>query len=318
VAESTWPPIEGRFARKTLVLDAAATKAGTPHKECRTTPDQMSNTSIASVWLFLKRTFSVVVILISTVCLLANTAGLVGVWVVRRPACNSITKLAAFVNEKLGTIDQALTRVGERAEDGRKALTPINNAASKLSDRLEENRPLFTALTDAARETLSPKIAEIRTQATALHDGVISVNGALETLDSLGLFNVPTFTDELSAVSGRIDALEENVQDWRAAIEEARAGASAKLVDGIISRTTKLDDVMTQIQSATVKYQATVAEKRQQVTDLSHRLLRIINLLVVVITAFFLVVAAGQVMLIQLCWRYLRPNKPSRATSAPE
>lgn len=275
--------------------------------------DALSNSNTSGVWI--KRTLAIVVILLATICLLVNTAGLVGVWIVRRPACDSITNLSTFVNEKLGRIDQALTRVTERADDGKQALALVNSAASKLSDRLEENRPVLTALTDAARENLSPKIAEMRTQATALHDAVIRVNGALETLDSLGLFNVPTFTDELSAVSERIDALQDGIQDFRAATDQARDGASGNLVTAVTARTTKLDDVMTQIQSAATKYQATVAEKRQQVSDLARRVLRIINLVALLLTALFLVVAAGQLLLIRACWQYVRLSKPSHATN---
>ena len=220
------------------------------------------------------------------------------------------------MNQKLGAIDNALLRINARANDGKQALTVVNDATSKLSGRLEQDRPLLTAVSDAARETLSPKIADIRTQAAALHDGVISVNSALETLDNFGLFNVPTFTDQLNAVSARVDSLAENVQDWRTAIDEARTGALENVVDSVASRTTKLDDLMTQIQSAAGKYQATVAEKRQQVSHLANRLLSVVNLLVAVMTALFLVVAAGQIMLIRVCWQYLRRNKPSRATSA--
>jgi hypothetical protein len=70
---------------------------------------------------------------------------------------------------------------------------------------------------------------------------------------------------------------------------------------------------MAQIKSTTAQYQASVAQKRQQMTDLSHRLLRAINLLVLSLTGLFLVVAAGQVLLIYVFWQYvLRGRFPLR------
>jgi hypothetical protein len=59
----------------------------------------------------------------------------------------------------------------------------------------------------------------------------------------------------------------------------------------VTARTIKIDNVLAQMKSAVVKYQATVAQKQQQVTDLSHTMLRAINLLVLSLTALFLVVA---------------------------
>src|ERR1051325_281429 len=272
------------------------------------TRDQLINVKGARVWLLCKRALTAFVILGATICFLANAAGLVGVWIIRRPVCDRVTTLSTFVNEKLGRVEQALTRVSARAEEGKQSLTLINSVAGKLGDRLEESQPL-TALIVATRENLLPRITELRAQATALHDSVVSVNSALETLDSLGLINLPTFTDELSVVSERIDTLEDNVQALRSAIDEAKARAPADLVAAIATRTTKIDNVMAQVQSAAVKYQATVAEKRQQVSDLAHRLLAVINLLVLLLSALFLAVGAGQLLLIYVCWQYVRRGR---------
>src|ERR1700757_4879905 len=98
------------------------------------------------VWVAIKRTLAIVVILIATIGFFANAAGLVGIWIVRQPARDTVTRLSTFVNEKLAMVDQALSRIGARADDGRQALARVNNVATKLSDRLEESSPVLTAL----------------------------------------------------------------------------------------------------------------------------------------------------------------------------
>jgi hypothetical protein len=45
------------------------------------------------------------------------------------------------------------------------------------------------------------------------------------------------------------------------------------------------------------------------VTDLSHKILRAINLIVLLLTGLLLVVAAGQVLLIYVCWQYVRRGR---------
>jgi hypothetical protein len=58
-----------------------------------------------------KRIFAGIVVLIATIAFLVNAAGLLGKWIVRRPARDSVTTLFTFVNDKLGIVDQALARV---------------------------------------------------------------------------------------------------------------------------------------------------------------------------------------------------------------
>lgn len=253
-----------------------------------------------------KRILATVVVLIATIGFFANAAGLVGIWVVRQPARNAVTGFSTFMNNKLGMVDQALTGVSKRTDDGRQALARVNDVATKLRERVDDTSPLIDAMRNSLRDDLAPKLTEIRIQAVALRDGVLAVNSALEALDSLGFITVPTLTDELNAVSERVDAARDNIQELRLALDQARAGAAASLIAAVAARITAVDDVMAQVKSTTVKYQASVAQKQQQVNDRSRRLLRMINLLVLSLSALFLVLATGQVLLIYVCWKWVK------------
>ena len=260
------------------------------------------------VWIVLKRIFAALVMVVATITFVANAAGLVGIWIVRQPVRDRVTALSTFVDEKLVKVDEALGRVNARADEGRQALARVDDAAKKLGDRLE-NSPQLTALTDAARDGLAPKVAELRTQVVALHDAAVSVNAALETLNKLGFITIPTFSDALSAVSERTDDIQSDVQELRARIDQAKTAASENFAAAVTARTTKIDNVMAQINATTVKYQATVAQKRQQVADLSRRLLRVVNVLVLSLNVIFIVVGIAQMLLIYVCWQYIRRGK---------
>jgi hypothetical protein len=206
-------------------------------------------------------------------------------------------------------VDQALGRVNARADQGRQSLARVNDAASRLGDRIEEGSPLLAALVGAVRDDLAPKIADARAQAAELRNGVVAVNGALEALNRFPGIAVPTLTDELSAASERIEAAQSDVQDLRAEIAEARVAASANLVAAVTARTTRIDNGLAQIQATAAKHQATLTQKQQQVTDLADMLQRVINLLALVLTVLLLALAAGQVLLIYLCWQYVRTGR---------
>jgi len=269
--------------------------------------------------MLLKRIFAVIVILIATIAFLANAAGLVGVWVLRQPARDTVTTLSTLLNDKLGKVDDTLARVNSRAGEAREALVRINNAANQVGDRLENNSPLLTKLVDAARDDLAPKVGELRAQAAMLHDTAISVNAALETLNDLQLVTVPTFSEELSAVSGRIDAIQEDVQELRAGVEQARTSASASLIAAVTAKTDKIDKVIAQVQFTAAKYQEIVTQKRQQVADRTSTLVSMINLVAVSLTVLFLVIAAGQVLLIRVVARSMTktPTSTGMPTLAP-
>jgi len=261
------------------------------------------------VWVVVKRIIAAIVILIATIGLALSVAGLVGAWVARRPARDTVTALSTALNSTLVAVDQALARVGARADQGRQAFARVNNAASKLGDRIEEGSPALNALAGAIRDDLAPKIADTRAQAATLRDGVVSVNATLETLNRTSFITVPTLTDELSTVSERVEAAQNDAQELRATITEARAGASANLVAAVTARTIAIDNGLAQIQAAMGKQQATLAQRQQHVSDLSDTLLRAINLLVLLLTVLFLVFAAGQVLLIYVCWQYIRAGR---------
>jgi chromosome segregation ATPase len=257
----------------------------------------------------LKRTFAAILILVATAAFLADAAGLVGLWVVRKPVRDTVTLLSTLVNEKFGKVDAALARVRARADQARQALARVKIGANRVGGRLEESSPLLTALTEAARDDLAPKVAELRVQAAALHDAAVSVNGALETLNDLGLITVPTFSEELKAVPKRIDAIQNDIQELHARIDQARTAASANAITAVTARVGRLDDVFAQIQSAVVKYEQAVTQRREQVRQGAGKAIRVINLLVFSLSALFLVVAAGQVLLISVCWQHVcRPG----------
>lgn len=253
----------------------------------------------------LRRILAIIVILVATIAFLVNAAGLVGVWIIRQPVRDAVTALSTSVDEKLGMVDEALTRFTARADEGRQALARVNAAAKNLGDRLEENRPLLTTLI-AARDDLGPRVAELRVRAVALHDAALRVNAVLETLNNLGLVTVPTFNDELGAIAERIDGIESDVQDLRKRIDEAQATASTNLIAAVAQRTDRINNVIGQIQSTAAKYQTTVAQKREQVTDRARKVMRTINFLVLSLTALFLAVAAGQLLLISAAARNVR------------
>jgi uncharacterized protein YukE len=241
-----------------------------------------------AVWVGFKRILALIVVLIAMIGFVANACGVVGVWVARRPARDVVTRLSTFVNRQLGVVQQALSRISARSDESRQALARVNSVTSKLGDRVDQGSPLLTELVNATRDELGPKIAETRAQAAVLRDGVMSVNAALETLDTLGFITL---------------------QELRVAIDEARTTASANLVAAVTSRTTKIDNGLAQIKSAAIKFQVAVEQKQQQVADLSRTVLLATNLLAISLTALFLAGAAGQVVLISVCWQYVRSGR---------
>lgn len=267
-------------------------------------------------WDIVRRTLAAIVILVALMALAMSAAGLIGIWVARAPARSAMTSVAMTLNNTLARVDQALASVGASAERGRQAVARVDAAANALGDRIEAGSPALAALAGAVRDDLAPKIDDARASAATLRDGVVAVNTALETLNRLPFVSVPTLTDELSALSDRVEAAQNDAQDLRAAVAEARSDASARFVGTVTAGTSKIDAGLAQISATAATHQGAVAQRQQQVADLADTLLLAINLLVVLLSVLFLLFAAGQVLLIYVCWQYVRAGRfPSlRAT----
>jgi membrane-associated HD superfamily phosphohydrolase len=131
----------------------------------------------------------------------------------------------------------------------------------------------------------------------------------LVTLNRLPGIAVPTLTDQLSAVSQRAQEAQAAVQDFRTTLADLKAGVVTNVVEAITTRTAKIDAALARIQAIVNKYQAAVTRAQERVTSTSNNILLLIDLSAVSLTILLLIFAVGMVLLIYVCWQYVRTGR---------
>ncbi len=260
-----------------------------------------------------------VVIFIAAVGFLLSLAGIVGIWSGYGPARNAVTDVAATTTNALQIVDNGLGRVNSQVQDARQSLMQVNDEAANLGSRVQANSPVVSRLSQLVDTDLAPRIANAGATASAIHDGVVAVNSKLTTLNRLTGVTVPTLNGALSAVSDRAQEAQAAVQDLRTTVANVKAGLVTKAEEAVTNLTGRIDSALAKIQATVNKYQGTVTNTQARVVSTRDTILTLIVVSAVSLTIVLLAFAAGQVLLIYLCWLYVRTGRfPSVRITSPK
>lgn len=261
-------------------------------------------------WLHIAMRIVVALIMVlAAVGFLVDVAGLVGVWVARAPARNAVTYVTATMTHALGIVDNGLTRVNGRVQNARQTLTQVNDEAAKLGDRIQASSPLLTALNQRVDNELAPRVENARTTAVAIHDAVVTVNSALVALNRFPGVTVPALSNELGSVSERAQEAQAAVQDLRVTLANIKAGTVIKAEAAVTQVTSRIDAALARIQAIVNTYRAKVTSTQERILSTSNTLLLLIDVLAVSLTLLLLIFAAGLVLLMYVCWQYIRTGR---------
>jgi ElaB/YqjD/DUF883 family membrane-anchored ribosome-binding protein len=259
-----------------------------------------------------------VIIFIAAVGFLLSLAGIVGIWTAYAPARSSVNDVAATATKALQIVDNGLGRVNSLVQDARQSLTRVNDEAAKLGNRVQANSPVVSGLSQLVDTDLAPRIENTRMRALAIHDAVVSFNSTLAALDRLPGVTVPTLNGALSGVSDRAQEAQAAVQDLRTTVANVKAGLVTKAQEAVTNLTSKIDAALARIQAPVNKYQASVTNAQAQVVSTRDTILTLHVVASVALTIVLLAFAAGQVLLIYLCWLYVRTGRfPSLRITLP-
>ncbi len=261
-------------------------------------------------WLDLTRRILVAVIMVlAGLGLIVNVAELVGVWTAYGPARSAVTDVSTMLTQALQVVDNGLVRVNDRVQNARQSLTQVNNEATQLGDRAQTSSPLITALSQRVDNELAPRIENARTTAVAIHDSVVKVNSALVALNRFPGVTVPTLSNELGSVSDRAQEAQVAAQDLRVTLANIKAGLVTKAETAVKQVTSRIDAPLARIQALVNTYQAKATQAQERVSSTTNTFLTLIVVLAVSLTLLLIIFSVGLVLLIYVCWQYMRTGR---------
>jgi len=261
-------------------------------------------------WLdIIKRVLVGVVMVLAVLGLIVNGLTLVGIWAAYGPARSGVTDVSNTVTQALQVANNGLTRVNGYVQTGRQTLTQVNDQATQLGDRVQASSPLVTALSQRVDTKLSPILENVQTTAAAIHDAVLKVNSALLALNRFPGVTVPTLSDQLSSTSDRAQEAESAVQDLRVTLANIKAGTVTKAETAVMQITARIDGPLARIQSLVNTYKAKAVQAQDRVSSTTNTILTLLLVTAVSLTLLLIIFSAGLVLLIYVCWQYIRKGR---------
>lgn len=255
------------------------------------------------------RILAAVILILAVVGFILNAAELVGVWAVRAPAINGVSYVAATTTQALETVDNGLARVNTRVQQAQQTLKQVNNQAAQLGDRVVANSPLVNRLSQFVDTNLAPRIEDIRTRSSAIRDAVVTVNSVLLVLNRLQGVKVPALSDALKSVSDRAQDAQAAVQDLRVTLAGMKAGLAAKAQAVVTQVTSRINAALARVQAIINTYRGKITNTQERITSTSNTILLLINVLAVTLTLLLIIFEIALVLLIFVCWRYVRTGR---------
>ena len=258
-------------------------------------------------WLnIVSRILVALLMLLAVFGFICSVVGIAGVWYARSNARNAVIDITNVTTKTLTTVNNGLERVNVQVQDARQKVTQVNDAAANLGNQIDASNPLVDNFNQLVNTSLAPSIEKVSTAATAVHDAVVALNSKLELLNSLPGVQVPTLTDQLSAVSDRAQEAQAAVQDLQSSLADVKSGLVTTVTAAVTQRTATIDAALVRIQDAVNTYQSTVTRTQQRVTATSNAVLLLIDVGTVSLTLLFIIFAIGLVLLIWVCWQFVR------------
>jgi hypothetical protein len=244
--------------------------------------------------------------LLTVLGFLISVSGIAGLWIARSYARSAVIDVTNVTTKTLTAVNNGLGRVNTQVQDARQKLTQVNDAAANLGNRIQANSPLVDKFNQLVNNNLAPSLAKVSTAAATVHDAVVSVNSKLELLNRLPNIQVPTLTNQLSAVSDRAQQAQTAVQDLQTSLADVKAGLVTTVVAAVTQRTARIDAALAQIQDTVNTYQATVTRTQDRVTTTSNAILFLLDVGVVSLTLITIIFVVGLVLLLWVCWQFVR------------
>ena len=285
-----------------IILEVSFTEVSFMSEAVSSKPSKAGNRWLNIVW----RILVAVLMLLAVLGFIISLAGIAGVWYARPYARSSVIDVTTVTTKTLVVVNNGLGRVNTAVQDARQKVTQVNDAAAKLGNRIQASSPLVDKFNQLVNNDLAPRIQKVSTTASTIHDAVVSLNSKLEVLNRFPNIQVPTLTNQLSAISDRAQEAQSAVQDLRTTLTDVKAGLVTTVVGAVTQRTARIDAALARIQETVNTYQATVTSTQRRVTAISNAILLLIDVGVVSLTLLFIIFAVGLVLLMWVCWQFVR------------
>ena len=246
--------------------------------------------------MFWKRLVASVALILGAAGLLLSLAAGVGVWIIKEPVTERMTRVFDRLEAALQVADQSLGQVKTSLANAAKRLEGVNEEQRKLAQQPKKDSALGRLLARTVQQKIAPEIGSAQDKLQTIAESAVVVNSVLQDLGNLPFLS----TSGLDV--GRLDKIKSLLSDvspaaWELSrlLGDPEPDADAAAAPTQLSRVERALETM---QGLVAEYEPQLEQVRRRTEDLKSRALHGVSLAPIFISLVCLWIGLGQLSLL--------------------
>ena len=244
--------------------------------------------------MFWKRFLAGLALILGTAGLLLSLAGGVGVWIIKEPVTERMTRVFDRLEAALQVADQSLGQVKTSLANAAKRLEGVNDEQRKLAQQPKKDSALGRLLARTVQQKIAPEIGSAQNKLQTIAESAVVVNSVLQDLGNLPFLS----TSGLDV--GRLEKVKSLLSDVSpAAWELSRLlGDPEPEADAGAAQLSRVERALSTMQGLIDEYEPQLEQVRRRTEDLKSRALHGVSLAPIFISLVCLWIGLGQLSLL--------------------
>jgi F0F1-type ATP synthase membrane subunit b/b' len=247
-----------------------------------------------------RRILAGLAILLCIMGLLLSIAGGLGVWIVKKPVTDKLTRVYGRIDETLDVADRGLdqvkttlARAGERLETA----VEEQRKTSREPQKISMSRRL---LARTVQQQISPELGNAHETLHTVAEAAVVVNSVLDDVSNFSFVSATGLdVDRLSEINKSLSQVESSAWELSRLLGEPEPNS-----DAADTQLTRIEQALNAVRGLTAEYESRLKEVRQRMEDLKSRTLPWITPSLVFISFVCFWIALSQASLLLHAWSW--------------
>jgi len=261
------------------------------------------------------------VIAMSVLVLLLNTAGIIGLWAVGFPlstaavaALKVVENSAIAIQKSTGKVDDALAKLQGKVKD-------ITDATQQISKNVSNKGLILTLLPEEKEQQITDHIGSLRDTFNEIKGSVTTGLDLYRSVDAMPLINLPSLNkDQMNKIESSVTETQSQAETLRSEVAAFRSGASEK-VDKVDAAASKLNEKIQAARDEVAKVNSKLTKLEEFSVRMQKKIPGIFITISMILSLIFAFVIWTQVEMIKQYlahWRLLsQDEKPTLPAEEP-
>jgi DNA repair exonuclease SbcCD ATPase subunit len=261
------------------------------------------------------------VIAMSVLVLLLNTAGIVGLWMAGVPLSNAAVAALKVVENSAKAIQKSTGRVDDALAKLQGKVTDITDATQQISKNVSDKGLVLTLLPEEKEQQITKQAGSLRDTFNEIKGSVTTGLDLYRSIDAMPFINLPGLsTDQMNKIESSVAETQSQAETLRSEVAAFRSGASEK-VDKVEAAASKLNEKIQSARDEVAKVNSKLTKLEEFSIRMQKKIPGIFITISVILTLIFAFVIWTQVEMVKkylAYWRLLsQDEKPALPVENP-